>query len=195
MLPADPVTGKRKSVRRFGLTEADVRKKLRKLVDIIEDEGATLIPIDRMTFAELAKEYEENELIPAEYIGGKKVAGRRDLRSSKAWPKSLTEHFRKKRLSQITFGNIKAYKLVLIRRPVRDPEQNSNDVRKEVQQNSNGNGDNGKRRSIGSWNSSERSSIKPYPTTNSFETLQGRQWSAADRENGEKQTGALSDLR
>jgi hypothetical protein len=57
-------------------------------------------------------------LIPAEYIGEKKVAGRRDLRSAKAWLKSLTEHFGKKRLNQITFGDIKAYKLILIRRPV-----------------------------------------------------------------------------
>lgn len=52
MLPADPVTGKRKSVRRFGLTEADVRKKLRKLIDVIEDDGVASIPVDRMTFAE-----------------------------------------------------------------------------------------------------------------------------------------------
>ncbi len=152
MLPADPVTGERKSVRRFGMTEADVRKKLRKLVDLIEDDGATSIPVDRMTFAELAKDYEENELIPAEYIGEKKVADRRDLRSSKAWLKSLTEHFGKKRLNQITFGDIKAYKLILIRRPVRSPQQNYNVVRQEVQQNYNGNGDNGKQRSIAAVN-------------------------------------------
>jgi integrase len=141
MLPADPVTGKRKSVRRFGMTEADVRKKLRKLVDLIEDDGATSIPVDRMTFAELAKEYEQNELIPAEYIGEKKVAGRRDLRSSKAWLKSLTEHFGKRRLNQITFGDIKAYKLILIRRPVRINQQNSN-----------GSGENYKQRSIAAIN-------------------------------------------
>jgi hypothetical protein len=152
MLPADPVTGKRKSVRRFGLTEADVRKKLRKLVGLIEDEGTTSIPTDRMTFAELAKEYEENELIRAEYIGEKKVAGRRDLRSSKAWLKSLTEHFGKKRLSQITFGDIKAYKLVLIRRPVHYNQQSSNGVGKQVQQNSNGDNENGKQRSIAAIN-------------------------------------------
>jgi hypothetical protein len=152
MLPADPVTGKRKSVRRFGMTEAEVRKKLRKLVGLIEDEGATSIPVDRMTFAELAKEYEENELIPAEYIGEKMVAGRRDLRPSKAWLKSLTEHFGKKRLNQITFGDIKAYKLVLIRRPVHYNQQSSNGVSKEVQQNSNGNGENGKQRSIAAVN-------------------------------------------
>jgi len=75
MLPADPVTGKRKSVRRFGLTEADVRKKPRKIVGIIEDEGPASIPVERMTFADLAEEYEENELIPAEYIGEKRLPG------------------------------------------------------------------------------------------------------------------------
>lgn len=108
MLPADPITGKRKSVRRFGLTEAEVRKKLRKIVDTVEENGAESIPAERMTFADLAKEYEEKELIPAEYIGEKKVAGRRDLRAPKAWLKSLTEHFGKKRLNQITFGDMKA---------------------------------------------------------------------------------------
>lgn len=152
MLPADPITGKRKSVRRFGLTEADVRKKLRKLVDTIEDKGLTSIPAERMTFADLAKEYEENELIPAQYIGEKKVAGRRDLRAPKAWLKSLTEHFGKKRLNQITFSDIKAYKLVLIRKPVRSKQQSSNDVREEVQQNANGNRQNGKQRSIAAVN-------------------------------------------
>jgi len=74
-LPADPITGKRRSVRRFGLTEADVRKKLRKVVDKLEENDAVSITAERMTFADLAKEYEENELIPAEYIGEKKVAG------------------------------------------------------------------------------------------------------------------------
>jgi integrase len=152
MLPADPVTGKRKSVRRFGLTEADVRKKLRKLVDIIEDEGPASIPVERMTFADLAKEYAEKELIPAEYIGEKKVAGRRNLRSSKAWLKSLTEHFGKKKLNQITYGDIKTYKLILIRRPVRSSQQSSNDVRKEIQQNNNGNEAETKQRSIAAVN-------------------------------------------
>src|SRR5215475_5554051 len=89
MLPVDPITGKRKSVRRFGLTEAEVRKKLRKLVDTVEENGAESIPADRMTFADLAKEYEKKELIPAVYIGEKKVAGRRSLSAPKAWLKSL----------------------------------------------------------------------------------------------------------
>jgi integrase len=152
MLPADPVTGKRKSVRRFGMTEAEARAKLRKIVDKIEDEGPSSIPVERTTFADLAKEYEENELIPAEYIGEKKVAGRRDLRAPKAWLKSLTEHFGKKRLNQITYGDIKAYKLILIKRPIHSGRQSAKGVRKEIQQNNNGKGREGKQRSIAALN-------------------------------------------
>jgi len=152
MLPTDPVTGKRKSIRRFGLTEADVRKKLRMLVDIIEDEGPASIPVERMTFADLAKEYEENELIPAQYIGEKKVAGRRDLRAPKAWLKSLTEQFGNKKLNQITYSDIKAYKLILIKRPVRNGKQSTNGVRKEVQQMNNITEMNGKQRTIAAVN-------------------------------------------
>jgi hypothetical protein len=104
MLPADPVTGKRKSVRSFGLTEADVRKKLRKLVDIIEGEVPASIPVDRLTFADLAKEYEENEWIPVEYIvlrikvGGQqsdthwRVLSSRSTRITKSF-RHVEEHF------------------------------------------------------------------------------------------------------
>jgi len=152
MLPADKTTGKRKSVRRFGRTEADVRKKLRKLVDKLEENGAMSIPAERMTFTDLAKKYEENELIPAEYIGEKKVAGRRELRAPKAWLKSLTNHFGKKRLNEITYGDIKAYKLILIKRPVRAKRQFSNGVPKKIQQNTNGGGRNGKQRTIAAVN-------------------------------------------
>jgi len=45
MLPGALITGKRKSVCRFGLTEAEVRKKLCKLSDIIEDEDPVSIPV------------------------------------------------------------------------------------------------------------------------------------------------------
>lgn len=182
MLPADPITGKRKSVRRFGLTEAGVRKKLRKLVDAIEDKGLTAVPAERMTFADLAKEYAENELIPAQYIGEKKVAGRRDLRAPKTWLKSLTEHFGEKRLNQITFSDIKAYKLVLIKRPVRSSQQSSNNVREEVQQNANGNGGNGRQRSIAAVNREleflrtmlNYAVVNNKPTRNPFKTGNGQ---------------------
>jgi integrase len=148
MLPVDPITGKRKSVRRFGLTEAEVRKKLRKLVDTVEENGAESIPAERMTFADLAKEYEKKELIPAVYIGEKKVAGRRALSGPKAWLKSLTEHFGNKRINQITYSDIKSYKLILINKPVRVNQHSPNAVSKSIQQNNSGNGREGKQRSI-----------------------------------------------
>ncbi|MCI0665684.1 MAG: hypothetical protein L0220_31905 [Acidobacteria bacterium] len=129
MLPADPVTGKRKSVRRFGLTKTDVRKKLSKILVKIEDHGFVSIPTERMTFADLAKEFEERELIPAQYIGEKKVSGRRDLKAPKSWLKSLTEHFGKKKISQITHSDIKSYKHILIKRPVRRGRHSGNGVR------------------------------------------------------------------
>lgn len=152
MLPADPITGKRRSVRRFGLTQAEVRKKLRVIADKLEENGATPIPPERMTFADLAKEYEKNELIQAEYIGEKKVAGRRELSAPKAWLKSLTEHFGNKKINQITYGDIKSYKLILIRRPVRRKQHFANDVRKEIQQNTKGNEENGRQRTIAAVN-------------------------------------------
>jgi integrase len=152
MLPADPVTGKRKSVRCFALTKTDVRKKMQKVLNKVENQGLASISPERMTFADLAREYAEHELIPAEYIGEKKVAGRRELRAPRAWLKSLTEHFGKKKLSQITYSDIKAYKFILIKKPVRNGKQSASDVRKEIQQTNIENGANGQQRSIAAVN-------------------------------------------
>ena len=74
------------------------------------------------------------------------------MRAPKAWLKTLTEHFGKKRLNQITYSDIKTYKLILIKRPVRSTQQSTNGVRKEVQQNANGKEVNGRQRSIASVN-------------------------------------------
>ena len=111
-----------------------------------------LVPMKAYFYSGEIDEKPETGAIPAEYIGEKKVAGRRELRAPKAWLKSLTEHFGKKRLNQITFGDIKAYKLILIRRPVRNNQQFPNDVRKVVQQNTNGEVENGKQRSVAAVN-------------------------------------------
>jgi len=125
---------------------------MQNVLNKFENQGPESIPKERMTFADLAKEYEDRELIPAQYIGEKKVAGRRALTGPKAWLKSLTEHFGKKKLSDITFGDIKNYKLILIKRPVRSGKQSTNGVRKEIQQMANNNGANGKQRTIAAIN-------------------------------------------
>ncbi|HKX31236.1 MAG TPA: site-specific integrase [Blastocatellia bacterium] len=117
--PVDAESGKQREFKRYCLTKTEARKKLQELVNNYEQRGPVLIAAERMTFADLASEYEEKRIIPAQYIGEKKVAGMRNTISPKLFLKSLTDHFGKKRLTAITHADLENYKLVLIKRPTR----------------------------------------------------------------------------
>jgi integrase len=113
----DPDTGRRVQRKAHALTKTEARDKLDGLRAKLKEQGERAVTSEQNTFAELAREYERQRLIPAEYVGDKKVAGRRDLATPKGWLKRLKVHFGDWKLSAIRRADIEDYKLKLLRLP------------------------------------------------------------------------------
>jgi integrase len=109
--PIDPTTGKRQNLKRYADTKAEAARKLRKMIEEYEQKGEVSVEPGKMTFAELAERFKKERLIPAQYAGEKKVAGRRELSAPKAFLKALTEHFGRRKLADIKHADIEQYKL------------------------------------------------------------------------------------
>lgn len=102
--------GKRRFVKRRAKSKTDAEAKLKTLLRLIEDEGSKVVDFNLLTFNDLADHYEKHYLKPAVYVGGQKVSGLRDI----SRPKALMRHFRaffgKKKLREITYGDLLSYR-------------------------------------------------------------------------------------
>ncbi len=123
--PIDPTTGERRNLKRYAKTKTDALAKLDALKATARDTGIVTVGVEKMTFAALAEEFRKKRLIPAEYVGEKKIAGRRELSAPASWLKSLTQRFGRLPLSAITHSHLEEYKRELARRPTRNGKQRS----------------------------------------------------------------------
>lgn len=102
--------GKRRNLKKKARDKADAEEKLRVLIRQVEDEGSKVVDYNQMTFNDLADYYEKQYLKPAVYVSGQKVSGLRDV----SRPKELMKHFRgffgKKKLREITYGDLLIYR-------------------------------------------------------------------------------------
>ncbi len=114
-------SGKACTVRRRVADETAGRKLIKKLKKQYEQTGAHGLAGDRLTFRQLAKEYKERRLIPAEYhgegAGARKIAGLRSWKSPQAFLETLIENFGGKRIRDITHDDIERFKLARLRKP------------------------------------------------------------------------------
>jgi integrase len=67
-----------------------------------------------LTFAKVAAAYEAAKLVPAEYVGDRKIRGLRSLRTPKAYLQRLVEHFGGARIRSITYNQVDEYRLSLL---------------------------------------------------------------------------------
>jgi integrase len=102
--------GKRRFIKRRAKSKTEAEAKLKILLRQIDDEGSKVVDFNLLTFNYLADFYEKQYLHDAVYIGGQKVSGLRDV----ARPKQLLKHFRaffgKKKLREISYGDLLAYR-------------------------------------------------------------------------------------
>lgn len=115
----DPATGKRTQLMRFTTTKTEALKKKRELLNQLEKDGAESFAADRSTFAFLALKFKKEKLVPAVYVGETKIAGRRHLASPEAWLNQLRLFFDEYKLTQITAGEIRKFKVWLSKIPAR----------------------------------------------------------------------------
>jgi integrase len=123
--PIDPTTGERRNLKRYGKTKMEALEKLDALKEKERNAGLASVSAEKITFAALAEEYKKKKLIPAEYVGEKKIAGRRDLRAPESWLKALVKKFGRMPLTSITHSHIEEYKRELAKRPTKNGKQRS----------------------------------------------------------------------
>ncbi len=103
-------SGKRRNIVRRAKDKTEAREILKRLLRKIDDEGSKVVDFARLTFSDLADYYENRYLHEAVYVNGQKVSGLRDV----ARPKELLKHFRaffgRKKLREITYGDLLAYR-------------------------------------------------------------------------------------
>jgi integrase len=117
--------GKRREAVRRAANKSDARVKRDELKRTYQDHGAQTLMSANMTFDELADYFEKSYLIPAQYIDGRKVAGRRSLKAAKTFLGELKKHFGVKRLQSIRFADVERYKALRLATPTRTGGQRS----------------------------------------------------------------------
>jgi len=76
----------------------------------LELHGEETLHSDKLTFIELAAQYQKTKLVAAQYSNGVKISGRRSLVPILSALKPLLEHFNQKNLRYIKPGDIEIYK-------------------------------------------------------------------------------------
>jgi integrase len=89
---------------------------------------------ERMTFRELADEYARRKLIPAQYVGARKVRGLRHWKRPRAMLRMLTEHFGARLIRAITWADLEEFKHLRLNTPTwRGDERAIATVNRELQ--------------------------------------------------------------
>jgi integrase len=106
-----------------------VQKKLHELKTI----GEQAIDGDKIKFSDLAKIYKEKKLIPAQYVGERKVAGLRSYQNPVRFLATLTDYFGNRRIKTITHSSIEEYKLMRLNLPTKRGQRQIASVNRELE--------------------------------------------------------------
>jgi hypothetical protein len=103
----NPVTGKRKDIRRRAATKAEACDLRDEIIRTMRSTGADqFAEKEEKTFAELAEHYKRTYAIPPEYVDKRKVAGMRAWKTVRGYVKILLAEFGQRQLRAITYGEI-----------------------------------------------------------------------------------------
>jgi hypothetical protein len=103
-------SGKRRQKEKRADNKSHADRLIKGMLRELDDHGVKSLESDRMTFTELAEHYEKHHAIPAKYVDGRKVEGLRSVANVKAILNTLKTYFGKKRLRDITYGDIARFK-------------------------------------------------------------------------------------
>lgn len=117
--------GKKRDLWRRADSRTHAREIIRQLLTEIEKTGTRQIDAANLTFAELADYYINNYLHEAVYVGDMKVSGVRGRVEALSEVRPLQEYFGKRKVSQITYGDLRTYKQVRLSTPTRYGTQRS----------------------------------------------------------------------
>ena len=109
--------GKRHTLRRRAQNKTEAKKIIRQLLDSLDRTGPRAIEGDRLRFRDLARLYQATKLNPAEYHGGRKVAGLRSWKTPRIFLNTLASHFGNQLIKGITHDDIERFKLLRLKTP------------------------------------------------------------------------------
>jgi integrase len=109
--------GKRRNLKKRAKDKSVAKEILKSLLGEIEEKGCKAIDATRMSFNDLANYYQSRYLKPAEYVEGRKIAGLRDVDRPLECLKHFREYFGKKKLREITYGDIYAFRSLRLQTP------------------------------------------------------------------------------
>ena len=126
-------TGKRKDKLKRADNRTHAKDLIKEMLREVDDNGEQSLDAKKMTFADLAKHYEDHYLTEAKYKNGKKESGLRSLNTPKRFLKTLTARFGRKRLRELTYGDVRAYRVVRLETKTRhDKERSITSVNREL---------------------------------------------------------------
>jgi len=106
--------GKRRELMRRADDRKHARQLQKDLVKQLDSPGGNQraeLDAEKVTFREVAERYKDQKLIEAVYVGDRKVAGLRSVKSPKTYLKRLLEHFGAAKIRTITHSQVDEYRL------------------------------------------------------------------------------------
>lgn len=113
----NPETKKKSERWVTGETKAEAWAKLDEIRSQLDVTGVLPVVRQVKTFSDLAALFERDQIIPAVFVGGKKVAGYKNPTSPKIFLKILVEFFGKKNLNGILPRDVAEFKLTRLQTP------------------------------------------------------------------------------
>jgi integrase len=114
--------GKRKDLWLLAKNKTDAQDIIQDKIKELKEHGEKTVDASRMSFGELADYFEKNFLISAEYVDGRKIAGRRSVKGLKVQVSIMKCFFNNKPLRSISYGDLWRFKLQRLRTPTKRDE-------------------------------------------------------------------------
>lgn len=111
--------GKRKDLWLQAKNKTHAQEIIQDKIKELKEHGEKTVDASRMTFDELADYFEKNFLIPAEYVDGRKIAGRRSVKGLKEQVSIMRSFFKNKLIRSITYGDLSRFKLQRLKTPTK----------------------------------------------------------------------------
>lgn len=130
--------GKTKSIERKAENRTDAKLILKNLLRELDERGEKGIQSESLTFRQLAEDYKNRKLIPAEYhTSGNtvtKIAGLKSWKTPLGWLNTLIEHFANKKVRNITHADIEDFKFKRLNKiTVRETQRAIASVNRELE--------------------------------------------------------------
>jgi integrase len=128
----DSITGRKRDLQRKAEGRAHARELVQALLTEFDASDGRAFLYENKTFLDLANYFREHFLVPARYVDGRKVAGLRSLPTVLGQLKVMEEHFGKRKLRQISNGDLRTFQAARLAAPARGGQRAIASVNREL---------------------------------------------------------------